>query len=108
MKTKIVSLCMFVCMSVTLFAQKGTETVVLNANVTCEGCKNKIEKNIAYEKGVTSVTADYVKKTVTIVYRTDKTTKEKLSEALTKLGYDNSVANANSKSQCTSGHDHKH
>ena len=76
------------------FAQKTVDTVQLKANVTCQGCKNKIEKNLGYEKGVSSVTADFTTKIVTVVYKIDKTNPDVLSTALTKIGYENSIMGA--------------
>jgi len=54
----------------------------------CESCKKKIERDIAFEKGVKSITVDLKEKTVTIKYNADKNTDEKLSEAIKKLGYE--------------------
>ena len=76
------------------FAQNTVDTVQLKANVTCQGCKNKIEKNMGYEKGVSSVTADFTTKIVTVVYKIDKTNPDALSTALTKFGYENSIMGA--------------
>jgi len=56
-------------------------------SMDCENCKAKIEKNIAFEKGVKSLEVDLKTKTVTIDYRTDKTNPQKLEKAIEKLGY---------------------
>ena len=64
-----------------------TETMKVWVSMTCENCKAKVEKNIAFEKGVTGLEADLPTKTVTITYRTDKTSPEKLEKALQKLGF---------------------
>ena len=32
--------------------KKNEKTVIFNANLHCESCKAKVEKNIPYEKGV--------------------------------------------------------
>lgn len=80
-----------------LFGQDKKEskkaTVVFDVSMTCEKCKKKIEKNIAYEKGVSDMTVDLQTKTVTIVYRKDKTSTENLQKALEKLGYTVSIHN---------------
>lgn len=100
MKTKalisvICSLMLAIGISTNSFAQKGADTVVMKANVTCDGCKSKIEKNLGYEKGVSFVNADVATKTVTIVYKIDKTNPDALSSALTKMGYSNTIVGAN-------------
>ncbi len=57
------------------------------ASMDCASCQAKIEKNIAYEKGVKDLVVDLPTKIVTITYRTDKTSPEKLEKAIQKLGY---------------------
>jgi periplasmic mercuric ion binding protein len=56
-------------------------------SMTCAGCQAKIEKNIAFEKGVTGLETDLTTKTVTIKYNTKKTDPGKLEKAIQKLGY---------------------
>ena len=54
-------------------------------NMDCENCVKKIEKNIAFEKGVTDMKCDLKTKVVEVTYRTDKTTDEKLLAAFEKI-----------------------
>ena len=35
--------------------KKNEKTVIFNANLHCESCKAKVEKNIPYEKGVKGI-----------------------------------------------------
>jgi copper chaperone CopZ len=56
-------------------------------NISCHNCIKKIEKNIAFEKGVTDMKCDLDTKTVVITYRKDKTNKEKLIAAFDKIDY---------------------
>jgi periplasmic mercuric ion binding protein len=62
--------------------------VTIWASMHCQSCQKKIEREIAFEKGVKSVTVDLKEKKVTIKYKTDKNTDEKLADAIKKLGYD--------------------
>lgn len=64
------------------------ETVIFDVSMTCENCKKRIEKNIAFEKGVTDLKVDLEKKTVEIEYKKSQTTVEKLQKAIEKLGYE--------------------
>ena len=78
--------------STTVFAQekksqKKNETVKYWVSMDCEKCKAKIEKNIAFEKGVKDMLVDLETKTVTITYKTKKTSPEKLEKALKDLDY---------------------
>lgn len=75
------------------------ETVVFAVSMTCENCKKRIEKNIAYEKGVTDMKVDLPSKTVEIVFKKDKTTVEKLQAALEKLGYEAKMVTDNNKNE---------
>jgi Cu2+-exporting ATPase len=56
-------------------------------NMSCDNCIKKIEKNIAFEKGVTDLKCDLPTKTVEVTYRPNKTSKEKLVEAFSKIDY---------------------
>lgn len=49
-------------------------------------CKDRIEKDIAYTKGVKSVKLDLDTKIVTIEYRTEKTDPNKLRDTISKIG----------------------
>lgn len=64
------------------------ETVVFDVSMTCENCQKRIEKNIAFEKGVTDLKVNLEKKTVEIEYKKSQTTVEKLQKAIEKLGYE--------------------
>ena len=54
-------------------------------SIHCENCIKNIEKNIAFEKGVTDLKCDLDTKTVEVTYRSDKTTDEKLIAAFDKI-----------------------
>ena len=66
---------------------KKTETMKCWVSMDCEVCQAKVEKNIPFEKGVTALAVDLPTKMVTVTYRPDKTTPEKLEKALQKLGF---------------------
>lgn len=80
--------------TVVLFAQdkkavkNDKEIVIFDVSMTCENCQKKIEKNIAFEKGVTDMKIDLEKKTVQIEYKKAQTTIDKLQKAIEKLGYE--------------------
>ncbi|MBI4645254.1 MAG: heavy-metal-associated domain-containing protein [Bacteroidia bacterium] len=66
---------------------KEIKTVKIKASMQCGSCKERIEKNIAFEKGVKDVVADVETKIVTIKFRSDKNTPENLAKAIEELGY---------------------
>ena len=62
--------------------------IKIQTSAICGMCEERIESNMAYEKGVKSVVLDDKTKIVTIMYKTDKTDPDKLRKAISKLGYD--------------------
>lgn len=90
MKMKIVMLLFTIVVGLTAWAQKPEKqmrVVSCKVSMDCMACKNKIEKNIAFENGVKGLDVDLATKTVSIKYRTDKTSAEKLKKAIEGLGY---------------------
>ncbi|WP_426490896.1 heavy-metal-associated domain-containing protein [Hymenobacter sp. 102] len=81
--------------SATSFAQQttpkakgSTETLHLKTSAVCDMCKARLEKSLAYEKGVQSASLDVPSKVLTVTYRPDKTTPAALRTAVQKTGYD--------------------
>ena len=62
--------------------------IKIQTSAICGMCEERIESNMAYEKGVKSVELDDKTKIVTITYKVGKTDPKKLREAISKLGYD--------------------
>ena len=79
-------------------AQKGTAELKVKTSAVCEMCKETIEKELAFEKGVKKSTLDVPSKIVTVVYNPDKTTPEKIRKAISNAGYDADEIPANPKS----------
>jgi mercuric ion binding protein len=69
-------------------AKKGTEVVQFKTSAVCDMCKARIEKSMAYEKGVQAAHLDVPSKVLTVSYRADKTTPDALRAAVQKTGYD--------------------
>ena len=73
-------------------AQRNTsETVTFSVNMDCDECVKKVEKNIAFERGVTDLKCELPSKTVQVTYRTDRTTEEQLLAAFKKIGFEAEV-----------------
>lgn len=64
------------------------EEVTFVTTVDCSNCQKKVEAKIPYEKGVKDLKVTLDDQTVWIKYDSSKTDKEKLAEALRKLGYE--------------------
>ncbi|MBK9291698.1 MAG: cation transporter [Bacteroidetes bacterium] len=71
-------------------AQKESkfETVSIQTSAVCGMCKERLEKNLALERGVRAVSLDNETKIITIEYRKGRNSKEGLKKAITKIGYD--------------------
>ena len=69
-----------------LFAAKADkQTVVLSVDLHCQGCCDKIMKNIAFERGVKDIVCDLKTKTVTVTYDANKTDIPTLLKAFEKI-----------------------
>jgi len=91
MKTlKFISIIAIILVSIPGMAQEETKTkeITIKSSVVCKMCKERIEHDMAFEKGVKSVNVNLKDKEIDITYRADKTSPEKLRIAVTKIGYD--------------------
>lgn len=62
--------------------------VKIKTSAVCGMCKERIERNLSFEKGVKEATLDVKSKIVTIKYNSKKTDVTKLKANITKTGYD--------------------
>ncbi len=69
-----------------IFAKADKQVVVLSCDLRCQGCCDKIMKNIAFEKGVKDLVCDLKTKTVTVTYDAKKTDLPSLLKAFDKIG----------------------
>lgn len=67
------------------FAKANKQTVVFDVDLHCQGCVNKVQNNIAYEKGMIDLLCDLEKKQVTVVYDANKTSVDKLQAAFAAI-----------------------
>ena len=74
--------------SLTSVAQKEKKSVIFSVNMDCETCQKKIERNIAFEKGVQDLKTNLKEKTVTVTYDSSKTDVKKLTAAFKKIGFE--------------------
>jgi periplasmic mercuric ion binding protein len=67
--------------------KKIAEEVTFIVSMHCQACKEKIEKYIPMERGVTDINVNLEKKEVIVIYKPAKTTVEKLKKSIEDLGY---------------------
>lgn len=103
MKAKIFTLATLLILSLSVSAtvmkdnKKEKAEVTFLVSMTCEKCQKRIEKKLSFEKGVTKLDVNLPRKTVTIEYRKDKTSPDKLKKAIKKLGYTATPVSADKK-----------
>ena len=91
MKKNLVIMCCMLFAAFVVSAQdskkkdKKQTTKFLVESISCENCIKNIEKNIAFEKGVTDLKCDLNAKTVEVTYNTNKSSDEKLIAAFKKI-----------------------
>lgn len=77
-------------------AQKASkEEVSIKVSSQCSMCKETIEKALAFEKGIVKAELDLETDTVKVVYKSGKTTPEKIRKAISDVGYDADDVTAN-------------
>lgn len=69
-----------------IMAKQNRQVVVLSCDLHCQGCCDKIMKNIAFEKGVKDLVCDLKAKTVTVTYDANKTDVPTLVNAFDRIG----------------------
>lgn len=93
MKTIVLTIIMM-CVSIGGFAQdKGIKTVTISVKGNCEDCKKRIE-NAADIKGVKLAEWDENAQALTVTYKADKVTLEKIEAAVAASGHDTKNSNS--------------
>ena len=98
MKTFKLLMLLLVAATTTSLAQakKVLQTVTIKTpTVQCEMCKERIEKFMAKEDGVTKTVVDYKRKTAKVTFWTDRTNIENVKTAIANVGYDADDVTAN-------------
>lgn len=81
------------------FKKGEVKEVVIKTSSECGMCKERIEEKLNYTKGVTYVNLDVSSKLLTVKYKEEKVTLEKIKEIISNLGYDADDVKANPESQ---------
>ena len=72
---------------ITLALLAAFSNVTFLTDIHCQKCAQKIEDNVAFEKGVKDLKVNVKEKTVYIQYDSTKTDVGTLTKAIEKLGY---------------------
>jgi len=63
------------------------QEVVFSVNIDCHSCEQKIKRNLERARGVRELTTSLEKQLVTIKFRTNQTSKDRLKKAIEDLGF---------------------
>ncbi|MDR6560564.1 MULTISPECIES: heavy metal-associated domain-containing protein [Arcicella] len=99
MKKNILALILLLVSVLTFAETPKTETVKIKTSAICEMCKERIEKKLAFTKGVSesNLNIESKEKIVTVTYNPKKTSVEKIKKAIADVGYDADEVTANAK-----------
>lgn len=89
MKVKLlISFLLIFAFAAGVYAQQKTTVITIKTSAQCEMCKNRIEKALAFEKGVVSSELNLESKVLTVKYKEGKTTPDRIRKAVNAVGYD--------------------
>lgn len=76
--------------AVSSFGQQkvSDKAVIKTPEATCDLCKERIEKYVLRQYGITSVNVDIKKKTTTVTWITDRTNIEEVKTDIANAGFD--------------------
>ena len=98
MKTIFLALTILISTSCAVF--KGEkETVVINTNSECGMCKDRIEKELNYVKGISFAELDVPSKKLTVKYNKEKITLDEIRQKVSEIGYDADHVKADEQAQ---------
>ena len=101
----LLALCAALMTGNTAFAKSEKQTVTFYVDLHCQGCIDKIYKNIAYEKGVKDLQCDLDTKTVVVTFDPAKTDIPTLQKAFAAINKPASLTPVEDHDHDT---DHKH
>ena len=85
---KKIIIVIFSILTMNAWAQKQTAEIVTSAQCVGNCCKERIEEEMQFTKGVTAVNLDVKSQILTITFKTKKTNLDKIKRAISLIGYD--------------------
>lgn len=77
--------------------QAKRDTIIIKTSTECNMCKERVEKEMAYTKGIITSNLNVEKAEFTVVFKPHKTTPEKIRQSIANIGYDADNIKANQK-----------
>ena len=88
---------LFSVLTVNAWAQKETVKILTSAECVGICCKDRIEQEMQFTRGVTAVDLDIDSRVLTVTFKIKKTDADKLRKAISLLGYNADDVKANKK-----------
>ena len=88
---------LFSILTVNAWAQKETVKILTSAECIGICCKDRIEQEMQFTRGVTAVDLDIDSKVLTVTFKTKKTDADKLRNTISLIGYNADDVKANKK-----------
>lgn len=86
---KIIKLFILFLFTIQVAVAGDNPTVIkIKTSAICGMCKRKIEKNLAFEKGIEDVNLDIPSKILTVTYNAKKTNPTAIKKIVNNTGYD--------------------
>ena len=83
MKKLMISILLMLAVTTVVNAEKQVVVLFINS-MECANCQAKVEKTLAYEKGIKDLQFDLQKRQVTVTFDNEKTSVENIQNALVK------------------------
>ena len=86
---------LFSVLTVNAWAQKETVQIKTSAECVADCCKDRIEEEMQFTKGVTAVNLDIKSQVLTVTFKTKKNSVENIRTIISNLGYNADNVRAN-------------
>ncbi len=90
--TKTIITILFVLLAGFSYGQKNISTVEILTNPHCHSCKEKIETELVYTKGIKDAVLNMDTKILTVSFKKNKISKKEILSIIEKLGYKATLA----------------
>ena len=92
---KKIFIAVFSILTINAWAQKETVQIITSAECVANCCKDRIEEEMQFTKGVTAVNLNVESKVLTVTFKTKKNSVENIRKIISSIGYDADDVRAN-------------
>ena len=92
---KKIFIAVFSILTINAWAQKETVQIKTSAECVANCCKDRIEEEMQFTKGVTAVNLDVESQVLTVTFKTKKNSVDNIRKIISNLGYNADDVRAN-------------